>query len=93
MIRYSKSAWDLGTLLQWHGSAAPRALPFSIVAAVLAALVQVFAPRVLERLWISPHPMNAFAFVAGFMIVFRCGTCQDVASRVLSCLHQDAWLK
>jgi hypothetical protein len=73
MIRYSKQYWGLLTLTRWYGSAFPRALPFSIPAATLAALLRVFYTKHLEGAWIHPYPFQTFAFVAGFMLVFRYG--------------------
>lgn len=81
MIRYPKVYWGLGTLTYWYGSAIPRALPFSLAAGLLAALLEEFtslgkhggdAPDG-KRVFLHPYPFQAFAFIAGFMIVFRCG--------------------
>ena len=73
----STRGWAQGllTLLRWYGSAFPRALPFSTFSALLAGLLQAFASAELRRLWLHPYPYQSFAFIAGFMIVFRCALC------------------
>jgi hypothetical protein len=72
MIRYSKSYWGLCTLTRWYGSAFPRALPFSLSSGLLAGLLQGFWGDTLRGQWVHPYPYQSFAFIAGFMIVFRC---------------------
>ena len=83
MIRYSKQFWGLCTLTRWYGSAFPRALPFSVASALLAGLLQAFISDELRPLWLHPYPYQSFAFIAGFMIVFRCALC---VSALVSCL-------
>lgn len=72
MIRYSKDLWGLLTVTRLYGSAFPRALPFSLFSGVLAGLIQSFANKDFRELWLHPYPYQSFAFIAGFMIVFRC---------------------
>ena len=72
MIRYSKQYWGVLTLARWYGSAFPRALPFSLLSAAIAGCLQAFYAEALRAEWTHPYPFQAFAFIAGFMIVFRC---------------------
>ena len=73
MIRYSKKYWGLHVLFRMYGSAFPRALPFSIASAALAGALAGFFPTSTSwDLFKHPYPFQTFAFVAGFMIVFRC---------------------
>jgi hypothetical protein len=74
MIRYNKQYWGLLTLTRWYGSAFLRALPFSLSSALLAALLRGFWAASLEAEWRHPYPYQAFAFIAGFMVVFRYGS-------------------
>jgi hypothetical protein len=72
MIRYSKEYWGILTLFAWYGSAFPRALPFSLLASAVAGLIYELMPDGLENIWRHPYLYQTFAFVVGFMIVFRC---------------------
>ena len=72
MIRYSKAWWSVSSLFTWYGSAVPRALPFALVAALVAGLCAGFASERLRGLWGHPYPYQMFAFIVGFLIVFRC---------------------
>lgn len=60
------------TLFSWYGSAVPRALPFSLLSAAVAGVAAGVFPRELAGIWGHPYPYQAFAFVVGFLIVFRC---------------------
>ena len=71
MIRYSKSYWGALTLVRWYGSAFPRALPFSLLSAAAAGLLRHFWASQASDLWLHPYPFQTFAFIVGFMIVFR----------------------
>eukprot|EP00892_Ulva_mutabilis_P004192 jgi/Ulvmu1/2144/UM129_0003.1 len=72
MIRYSKKYWGLHVLFRMYGSAFPRALPFSLSSAAIAGLLAAFFPTSTTwELFKHPYPFQTFAFVAGFMIVFR----------------------
>lgn len=83
MIRYPKVYWGLLTLTYWYGSAIPRALPFSVAAAIMAACLEEFTSLGAKnaetddddqrKFFLHPYPFQAFAFIVGFMIVFRCG--------------------
>ena len=83
MIRYPKVYWGLLTLTYLYGSAIPRALPFSVAAAVMAACLEEFTNLGAKnaetdadgqrKYFLHPYPFQAFAFIAGFMIVFRYG--------------------
>ena len=60
-----------------YGSAFPRALPFSLFAGLLAGIIQAFGSKEFRQLWLHPYPYQSFAFIAGFMIVFRCALLRD----------------
>lgn len=73
MIRYSKKYWGLHVLFRMYGSAFPRALPFSLASAALAGFLAFFFPTSTTwDLFSHPYPFQTFAFIAGFMVVFRC---------------------
>lgn len=74
MIRYDKGWWGLKNFTRMYGSAFPRALPFSVTAAVLAGVLSYFFAETLDSAFLDPYPFQTFAFVAGFMVVFRCDT-------------------
>jgi hypothetical protein len=81
MIRYSKQYWGLLTLSRWYGSAFLRALPFSMASSIFAGLLQAFWGDTLHTQWNHPYPYQAFAFIAGFMIVFRCASSSPMRNR------------
>lgn len=72
MIIYDKSFWGFGVLTRMYGSAFPRALPFSVCSCMLAGLLSYFWAKELDNEFIHPYPFQTFAFMAGFMVVFRC---------------------
>ena len=72
MIRYDKGWWGLKTFGKMYGSAFPKALPFSLTASIFAGLLSYFFAKELDEAFIHPYPFQTFAFVAGFMVVFRC---------------------
>jgi hypothetical protein len=79
MIRYSKSYWSIRTLFSrtsWYGSALPRALPFALASAAITAVAHAFLDDAMKEQWRHPYPYQAFAFVVGFMLVFRCVSVQ-----------------
>lgn len=71
MIRYDKGWWGLKTFTKMYGSAFPKALPFSVCSAFLAGVLAYFFGQELDDAFIHPYPFQTFAFVAGFMVVFR----------------------
>ena len=72
MIRYDKGWWGLKTFGKMYGSAFPKALMFSLSASALAGVLSYFFSKELDEAFIHPYPFQTFAFVAGFMVVFRC---------------------
>jgi hypothetical protein len=80
MIRYSKAHWGFWTLTRWYGSAFPRALPFSLATAIATALLEIYVDENLKKNWLHPYPFQVFAFIAGFMIVFRCAACRTLGN-------------
>lgn len=72
MIRYGKGWWGTGVLTRMYGSAFPRALPFSLLATLMAVLLSIFFQELLDDQFLNPYPYQTFAFIVGFMIVFRC---------------------
>lgn len=61
----------MGLLFKVYGSAFPRALPFSLLSALLAGLLRAYASEAVDSQLRHPYPYQAFAFIVGFMIVFR----------------------
>ncbi|KAK9805550.1 hypothetical protein WJX72_004682 [[Myrmecia] bisecta] len=71
MITYSKLAWGLHLLLRFYGSAFPRALIFSGISVAITAVLFVCKHDELRSDWLHPYPYQIFAFIVGFVIVFR----------------------
>ena len=57
----SKTTWGLHLLFRWYGSAIPRALPFSLLSAVMTCLLFIFktdqfhAVSLCMLQWLSHH--------------------------------------
>ena len=71
MITYTKAWWGIGSLAQMYGSALPRTAPISLVAAAFAALLHRYLGNRIEDELTNSYPFQAFAFVVGFLLVFR----------------------
>ncbi|CAD7698439.1 unnamed protein product [Ostreobium quekettii] len=77
MILYSKAFWGYQELLRFYGSAIPRSLPAAFLSAVVTLLFELLSGDQEEmKLWFGkikpfPYPFQVFAFVVGFMLVFR----------------------
>lgn len=71
MIIYDKSFWGFGVLVRMYGSAFPRALPFSLLSCIIAGVLSYFYATELDEEFVHPYPFQTFAFIAGFMVVFR----------------------
>lgn len=74
-MEYHKTLWGLPSLLRWKGSAFPRALPFTLVAVFLNAILHFGMPKYFRDLtdnWDSAYPFQAFAVFVAFGVVFRC---------------------
>lgn len=92
MIRYSKKYWGLHVLFRWYGSAFPRALPFSLASAAIAGVLASFFPTSTTwDLFKHPYPFQTFAFIAGFMVVFRCAIPTSCTQHIpgTTALHQQ----
>lgn len=76
MIRYNKSWWSFRLYFRLYGSAFPRALPFSLSAATIAGILRGFFPDFMDRQFLHPYPFQAFAYICGFIVVFRCALAQ-----------------
>ncbi|CAD7699638.1 unnamed protein product [Ostreobium quekettii] len=78
MILYSKNYWGLPLLWRIYGSAFPRTLPFALVSGVITLILEWTVaedkdgvPSTARRWWEHPYPYQTFAFIVGFMLVFR----------------------
>eukprot|EP01025_Chloroclados_australasicus_P030869 TRINITY_DN3106_c0_g1_i1.p1 TRINITY_DN3106_c0_g1~~TRINITY_DN3106_c0_g1_i1.p1 ORF type:complete len:491 (-),score=51.58 TRINITY_DN3106_c0_g1_i1:2910-4268(-) len=86
MIIYNKKLWGVQLLTRLYGSAFPRALPFAVLSTVISLMLKLFLDPVDDsennhrfagddqyvlELWNHPYPYQAFAFIVGFIIVFR----------------------
>lgn len=71
MITYSKTSWGLHLLLRVYGSAFPRSLPFSAISTGICAALYVAKKEQVYDDWRHPYPYQAFAFIVGFIVVFR----------------------
>lgn len=78
MITYSKTSWGLHLLLRVYGSAFPRSLPFSLVSTGICAALYVTKKTQVGSDWRHPYPYHAFAFIVGFIVVFRY-VCESIA--------------
>ncbi|KAL4436630.1 hypothetical protein ABPG75_003769 [Micractinium tetrahymenae] len=71
-VIYSKAWGGLHLLLRAYGSAIPRTLLASILSTALAALLfYVPGKDYFQGVWRHPYPYQLFAFLAGFILVFR----------------------
>lgn len=77
MITYSKEWWGIASVFQLYGSALPRAAPIALAAAALSALLRAFLGDVIQENILHPYPFQAFSFVVGFLLVFRCALCRE----------------
>jgi hypothetical protein len=71
MITYSKNHYGFGVLFRIYGSAAPRALPFAIVAVLEAAYLHIHQLDYIRKAWQNPFPYQVFGYIVGFIVVFR----------------------
>ncbi|KAL0045047.1 hypothetical protein WJX82_006316 [Trebouxia sp. C0006] len=71
MITYSKTTWGLHLLLRMYGSAFPRSLIFSIISTSITVALYLTKERQLYDDWRHPYPYHIFAFIVGFIVVFR----------------------
>ncbi len=71
MITYSKTTWGLHLLLRVYGSAFPRSLIFSIISSSITVALYLTKERQLYDDWRHPYPYHIFAFIVGFIVVFR----------------------
>ena len=74
MIVYDKSWWGDAVLARMYGSAFPRALPYSLGACALAAVLSFFFKTEMDAQFVAPYPFQTFAFIVGSLVVFRCGS-------------------
>ena len=66
MRQYNKQLpGGLLLLLDWTGSALPRALPFAIVAAVYGCLIERYYDEEAAELFVHTYPYHVLAFVTG----------------------------
>ncbi|KAL4435251.1 hypothetical protein ABPG77_001933 [Micractinium sp. CCAP 211/92] len=71
-VIYSKGWGGLHLLLRAYGSAIPRTLLASILSTALAAfLFYIPGKNYFQGLWRHPYPYQLFAFLVGFILVFR----------------------
>lgn len=73
MIIYSKQLTGIGLLARLHGSPVWRALPYGLLAAVISIILNSIGgvQEWLEEQVVHPYIFQVFAFVVGFVIVFR----------------------
>ena len=87
MITYSKTSWGLHLLLRIYGSAFPRSLIFSIISTSITVALYVTKERQLYDDWRHPYPYHIFAFIVGFIVVFRCEHLCSLAKMHASKFH------
>ncbi|CAD7698726.1 unnamed protein product [Ostreobium quekettii] len=78
MILYTKNYWGLPLLWRIYGSAFPRTIPFALISGVIALILEWTVgedkdgrPSTAREWWQDPYPYQTFAFIVGFMLVFR----------------------
>jgi hypothetical protein len=71
MIKYEKALWGFPLMLRVYGSAFPRALPALVITAIYTLLLVRFATVRIQEMWIHPYAYSSFAYVVGFILVFR----------------------
>ena len=71
MITYNKIGWGLPLLFRMYGSAFPRSFPFAALRAALTALFYLTIQTPDEGWWRHPYPYQIFAYIVGFIVIFR----------------------
>eukprot|EP00898_Chlorokybus_atmophyticus_P003462 jgi/Chlat1/4116/Chrsp26S04139 len=71
MIRYGKEWWGIKLLFRVHGSPFPRALPFALLSTCVSVALALPLRPYFEGVMRHPYPYSVFAFVLGFILVFR----------------------
>jgi hypothetical protein len=72
---YTKAWWGFTSLWRWQYSIIPRTFPFAFTAIAVTVVLHTLEDDTQEKIreaWRHPYPFQAFAFVVGFVIVFRC---------------------
>ena len=80
MITYSKTSWGLHLLLRVYGSAFPRSLIFSIISAAITVALYLTKQEQILADWRHPYPYHIFAFIVGFIVVFRQAQLQSLGN-------------
>ena len=86
MITYDKGWWGNRVLFRAYGSAFPRSLLYSCMAAALAAALSAVFRTTGWELFNNPYPLQLFFFVVGFMVIFRCAFSGNYVD--VSCVHE-----
>ena len=71
MITYNKIGWGLPLLLRMYGSAFPRSFPAAAISAGVTVLFYLTIQDADERWWGPPYPYQIFAYIVGFIVIFR----------------------
>eukprot|EP00210_Caulerpa_lentillifera_P008077 g7712.t1 len=79
MIVYDKRHWGLPLLFRIYGSAFPRCLPFAILSGTITLVLELTVGKAANfedesearSWWRHPYPFQTYAFIVGFMLVFR----------------------
>jgi predicted membrane chloride channel (bestrophin family) len=73
MIHYPKRYWGLPLLFRAFGSPFPRTIPFAILSVALTVALQLAKEwkLVMMQAFGHPYPFQVYAFVIGFLAVFR----------------------
>mmetsp|Transcript_12415 Transcript_12415/g.31747 ORF Transcript_12415/g.31747 Transcript_12415/m.31747 type:complete len:462 (-) Transcript_12415:1232-2617(-) len=76
MIIYSKAFWGIPALLgRWYGSPFPRVLPFAAASCGWSVFLFFFRESLeWPSAWGHPYPFQAFAYIVGFALIFRCNS-------------------
>mmetsp|Transcript_28742 Transcript_28742/g.66321 ORF Transcript_28742/g.66321 Transcript_28742/m.66321 type:complete len:428 (-) Transcript_28742:655-1938(-) len=68
MIQYENG---LAVLFKLHGSVFPRAIPYAIVSALIAAFVAIWYHDEMNEIFAHPYAHQVFSISVGFVLVFR----------------------
>lgn len=76
---YDKRHWGLPLLFRLYGSALPRCFPFALISGTLTLILELTVGKAANfedesearTWWKHPYPFQTYAFIVGFMLVFR----------------------
>ena len=89
MITYNKIGWGLPLLFRLYGSAFPRSFPPAAISAGITVLFYLTLETSDRSWWRHPYPFQIFAYIVGFIVIFRCDHLLQSPQLRLPELHFD----